>query len=51
MYIKNQNLKEEVARDCNKEVSKQVTNSKQSQEIPMHHPVLAIVITQSQMHV
>ena len=46
MYIKNKNLKTEVGITI--KVSKQVTSSNQTQEI---YPVLATVITQSQMHV
>ena len=47
MY-KNWYLKREVGITI--KVSKQVTNSNQSQEISMHHPVLPAVY-QSQMHV
>ena len=43
MYIKNYNLKKEVG------IAIKITNSNQSQKIPMHHAVLATVITQSQM--
>ena len=50
MYMKNYNLKKEVG--IATKVWKKVTNLNQSLiKIPMHYPVLATVITQSQIHV